>query len=285
MTMNNKLNLFNIGLPTSEDLNTWSKDCIKQRLDHNISGNLIHFVSEAPDYELNENMVALYDFHTNPIKGRYQSVIFDKKAGIILCQKNSRQLINHLLKHKLILGAVLQKKLQKELGFYYRHTISLGEIAYFSLRAHSEKHTSWIGLHHMQTVQQENGRVTFSYQENGYSYNFEFEDCAPNMYKRLGEAITHNHVLGQMLVGYARSHGFHLNLCKCRKNSLVANQEYFYLTKIQNALNLTELAEEAIEEFHRNYGRRCADFFDIKDWQINDHNLIYRLSRRIKSIL
>lgn len=283
--MNNKLNLFNIGLPTSEDLNTWSKDCIKQRLDHNISGNLIHFVSEAPDYELNENMVALYDFHTNPIKGRYQSVIFDKKAGIILCQKNSRQLINHLLKHKLILGAVLQKKLQKELGFYYRHTISLGEIAYFSLRAHSEKHTSWIGLHHMQTVQQENGRVTFSYQENGYSYNFEFEDCAPNMYKRLGEAITHNHVLGQMLVGYAKSHGFHLNLCKCRKNSLVANQEYFYLTKIQNALNLTELAEEAIEEFHRNYGRHCADFFDIKDWQINDHNLIYRLSRRIKSIL
>ena len=283
--MNNKLNLFNIGLPTSEDLNTWSKDCIKQRLDHNISGNLIPFVSEAPDYELNENMVALYDFHTNPIKGRYQSVIFDKKAGIILCQKNSRRLINHLLKHKLILGAVLQKKLQKELGFYYRHTISLGEIAYFSLRAHSEKHTSWIGLHHMQTVQQENGRVTFSYQENGYSYNFEFEDCAPNMYKRLGEAITHNHVLGQMLVGYAKSHGFHLNLCKCRKNSLVANQEYFYLTKIQNALNLTELAEEAIEEFHRNYGRHCADFFDIKDWQINDHKLIYRLSRRIKSIL
>ena len=283
--MNNKLNLFNIGLPTSEDLNTWSKDCIKQRLDHNISGNLLPFVSEAPDYELNENMVALYDFHTNPIKGRYQSVIFDKRAGIILCQKNSRQLINHLLKHKLILGAVLQKKLQKELGFYYRHTISLGEIAYFSLRAHSEKHTSWIGLHHMQTVQQENGRVTFSYQENGYSYNFEFEDCAPNMYKRLGEAITHNHVLGQMLVGYAKSHGFHLNLCKCRKNSLVANQEYFYLTKIQNALNLTELAEEAIEEFHRNYGRHCADFFDIKDWQINDHNLIYRLSRRIKSIL
>lgn len=285
MTMNNKLNLFNIGLPTNEDLNTWSKDCIKQRLDHNISGNLIPFVSEAPDYELNENMVALYDFHTNPIKGKYQSVIFDKRAGIILCQKNSRQLINHLLKHKLILGAVLQKKLQKELGFYYRHTISLGEIAYFSLRAHSEKHTSWIGLHHMQTVQQENGRVTFSYQENGYSYNFEFEDCAPNMYKRLGEAITHNHVLGQMLVGYAKSHGFHLNLCKCRKNSLVANQEYFYLTKIQNALNLTELAEEAIEEFHRNYGRHCADFFDIKDWQINDHNLIYRLSRRIKSIL
>ena len=285
MTMNNKLNLFNIGLPTNEDLNTWSKDCIKQRLDYNINGNLLPFVSEAPDYELNENMVALYDFHTNPIKGKYHSVIFDKKAGIILCQKNSRQLINHLLKHKLILGAVLQKKLQKELGFYYRHTISLGEIAYFSLRAHSEKHTSWIGLHHMQTVQQENGRVTFSYQENGYSYNFEFEDCAPNMYKRLGEAITHNHVLGQMLVGYAKSHGFHLNLCKCRKNSLVANQEYFYLTKIQNALNLTELAEEAIEEFHRNYGRHCADFFDIKDWQINDHNLIYRLSRRIKSIL
>ena len=51
MTMNNKLNLFNIGLPTNEDLNTWSKDCIKQRLDYNINGNLLPFVSEAPDYE------------------------------------------------------------------------------------------------------------------------------------------------------------------------------------------------------------------------------------------
>lgn len=283
--MNNKFNLFSVGLPNNNDLNTWSKDSIKQKLENKIPDELLPFVSVKRDYELNEDMVALYDFHMNPIKGEYQSVIFDKKAGIILCQKNSRQLINHLLKHKLILGAVLQKKLQKELGFYYRHTISLGEIAYFSLRAYSEKHTSWIGLHHMQTVQQENGHVTFSYQDNGDTYNFEFEDCAPNMYKRLGEAITHNHVLGQMLVGYAKSHGFHLNLCKCRKNSLVANQEYFYLTKIQNALNLTELAEEAIEEFHRNYGRHCADFFDIKDWQINDHNLIYRLSRRIKSIL
>ena len=59
----------------------------------------------------------------------------------------------------------------------------------------------------------------------------------------------------------------------------------FYLTKIQNALNLKDLAEAAIEEFHRNYGRQCAEFFDIKDWKIHDHNLFYRLSRRIKSIL
>lgn len=275
-----------VKLPSNENFNTWSKELVKARLTSAVTiEGLIPFIQENNLYQLNENMLVLYDFHENPISGKYESVILDKKDGIILCRKNSRQMVNHFLKHRLILGAVLQKKLQKELGFYYRHTISLGEIAYFSLRAHSEKHTSWIGLHHMQTVQQENGRVTFSYQENGYSYNFEFEDCAPNMYKRLGEAITHNHVLGQMLVGYAKSHGFQLNLCKCRKNSLVANQEYFYLTKIQNALNLTELAEEAIEEFHRNYGRHCADFFDIKDWQINDHKLIYRLSRRIKPIL
>ena len=265
MKMKNKLNLFNVGLPDNEDLNNWSKDLIRQRLETTaITSDLVPFVSE------NSN---------------YQTIIFDKKDGIILCQKNSRQLINHLLKDQMILGAVLQKKLQKELGFYYRHTISLEEIAYFSMRAHSEKHTSWIGLHHMQTVQQEDGKVTFSYQENGCSYNFEFEDCAPHLYKRLAEGITHNHVLGQMLVKYANSHGFHLDLCKCRKNNLIANQEYFYLTKIQNAMNLTELAEEAIEEFHKNYGRHCADFFDIKDWQVQDHNLIYRLSRRIKSIL
>ena len=284
--MSNKLNIFNVGLPYDERFNTWSKELIKQRLEENyISSTLIPYVSEQSNYELNEFMVALYDFRKNPIRGKYQSVIFDKKDGIILCQKNSRQLINYFLKKRLILGAVLQRKLQKELGFYYRHTISLGEVAYFSLRAHSEKYTSWIGLHHMQTVKQGNGTVTFSYQEDDYSYNFEFEDCAPNLYKRLAEGITHNHVLGQMLVKYANSHGFHLSLCQCRKSALIENQEYFYLTKIQNTLNLTELAEEAIEEFHRNYGRHCADLFDLKDWHLNDHKLIYRLSRRIKSIL
>lgn len=32
-------------------------------------------------------MLVLYDFHENPISGKYESVILDKKAGIILCPK------------------------------------------------------------------------------------------------------------------------------------------------------------------------------------------------------
>lgn len=275
-----------VKLPSNENFNTWSKELVKARLTSTVTiEGLIPFIQENNLYQLNENMLVLYDFHENPISGKYESVILDKKDGIILCRKNSRQLVNHFLKHRLILGAVLQKRLQKELGFYYRHTISLGEIAYFSLRAHSERHTCWIGLHHMQTMQQCKKKVIFSCKGNNRVYNFEFDDYAPNLHKRLAEAITHNHVFGQMLVNYANSHGFHLKLCKCRKKNLVADQEYLYLTKIHNILNLKDLAEAAIEEFHQNYGRHCADFFDIKDWQINDHNLFYRLSRRIKSLL
>ena len=286
VNMNRELNKFSVNLPAGRDLNTWSKELVKTRVTDSICTSAFRpFVHENNLYQLNENMIALYDFHKNLLEGKYQSVILDKKEGIILCQKNSRQLVNYFLKHRLILGAVLQKKLQKELGFYYRHAISLGEIAYFSLRAHSERHTCWIGLHHMQTVQQVEDKVIFSHRDNGCTYNFEFDDYAPNLHKRLAEAITHNHVFGQILVKYANSHGFHLKLCKCRKKNLVADQEYFYLTKIQNALNLKDLAEAAIEEFHQNYGRQCAEFFDIKDWKIHDHNLFYRLSRRIKSIL
>lgn len=273
-------------LPSNKNLNIWSKELVKERLTSVVAiEELIPFIQENNLYQLNENMLVLYDFHKSPISGKYESVILDKKEGIILCQKNSRQLVNYFLKHRLILGAVLQKRLQKKLGFYYRHIISLGEIAYFSLRAHSERQTCWIGLHHMQTMQQMKKKVVFSCKVNNCIYNFEFDDYAPNLHKRLAEAITHNHVFGQMLVNYANSHGFHLKLCKCRRNTLVADQEYFYLTKIRNVLNLKDLAEAAIEEFHQNYGRHCADFFDIKDWQINDHNLFYRLSRRIKSIL
>src|SRR5699024_7168540 len=132
-------------------------------------------------------MLVLYDFHENPISGKYESVILDKKDGIILCRKNSRQLVNHFLKHRLILGAVLQKRLQKELGFYYRHTIFWGEIAYFSLRAHSERYTCWIGLHQMQTMQQCKKKVIFSCKGNNRVYNFEFDDYAPNLHKRRSE--------------------------------------------------------------------------------------------------
>lgn len=118
-----------------------------------MTSDLIPFVFENSNYELDESMVALYDFHQGPIRGKYQTVISDKKDSIILYQKNSRQSINHLLKDQVILGAALQKKLQKELGFHYRHIISLREITYFSVRAHSEKHTFWIGLRRMQTIQ------------------------------------------------------------------------------------------------------------------------------------
>ena len=82
--MKNKLNLFSVGLPSNEDLNNWSKDLIRQRLETTaITSYLIPFVSENSNYELNENMVALYDFHQRPIRGKYQTVIFDKKKMVL----------------------------------------------------------------------------------------------------------------------------------------------------------------------------------------------------------
>ena len=88
--MKNKLNLFNVGLPDNEDLNNWSKDLIRQRLETTaITSDLIPFVSENSNYELNENMVALYDFHQRPIRGKYQTVIFDKKMVLFYARKTA----------------------------------------------------------------------------------------------------------------------------------------------------------------------------------------------------
>ncbi len=116
--MKNKLNLFSVGLPDNEDLSSWSKDLIRQRFETTaITSDLVPFVSGNSNYELNENMVALYDFHQRPIRGKYQTVIFDKKDGIILCQKNSRQLINHLLKDQMILERFYKRSCKKNLAF------------------------------------------------------------------------------------------------------------------------------------------------------------------------
>ena len=68
MKMKNKLNLFSVGLPDNENLSSWSKDLIRQRLETTaITSDLVPFESENLNYELNENMVALYDFHQRPI--------------------------------------------------------------------------------------------------------------------------------------------------------------------------------------------------------------------------
>lgn len=98
----------NVKLPSNENFKTWSKELVKARLTSAVTiEGLIPFIQENNLYQLNENMLVLYDFHENPISGKYESVILDKKDGIILCRKNSRQLVNHFLKHRLILGAVL----------------------------------------------------------------------------------------------------------------------------------------------------------------------------------
>lgn len=113
--------------------------------------------------------------------------------------ENSRSWLIICYKRPMILGAVLQRSC-KRTWLYYRHTISLGEInsifqwelilkAYF---------LDWFASYADSTTRR--WKSNFSYQENGHSYNFEFEDCAPHLYKAVSWGITHNHVLGQMLV-------------------------------------------------------------------------------------
>lgn len=75
----------NVKLPSNESFNTWSKELVKARLTSAVSiEELIPFIQENNLYQLNENMLVLYDFHENPISGKYESVILDKKDGIIL---------------------------------------------------------------------------------------------------------------------------------------------------------------------------------------------------------
>lgn len=77
-----------VKLPSNENFNTWSKELVKARLTSAVTiEGLIPFIQENNLYQLNENMLVLYDFHENPISGKYESVILDKKDGIILCRK------------------------------------------------------------------------------------------------------------------------------------------------------------------------------------------------------
>ena len=65
--MNRELNKFSVNLPAGRALNTWSKELVKTRVTDSICTSAFRpFVHENNLYQLNENMIALYDFHKNP---------------------------------------------------------------------------------------------------------------------------------------------------------------------------------------------------------------------------
>lgn len=253
-----QLELLNCGLPQEEEYRNWSRELIKKRIGKN--QKLDKYLCENSQYKINSKMLALYNFAEEPLLGKYFSVIFDAKQGIILSKKNSRQIVHRLIKEKLFLGLTFQKYIDDQLGFQYHHAISLWQVLYFSINGYCAENTDWLSLHQMTEYQsQKNYCKFYSKLVNGNNYCFEFENCERNFSKRLAEAITHNSVIGKAFIEAFEERGLHMHLCSQinQNETLVNNSDYLLPNTMTQAqiICLKEIFDQIVNYWHLHYGQ------------------------------
>lgn len=275
------LNLFEAGLPQLKKSEIWSKKFIKTNILND--EELKPYLCEDSTYAINPHLLALYNFALEPIAGKYKTIIFDQRKGIILSKRCSRQLVHELFNKKLLFGANLQRHIHEMLGFKYHHVISVWQHAYFSLNGYFDQNTDWISLHQMQDYQINGKEIDFITKTGD---KFKFVDCQRYLSQRIGESITHNWILGKILKESFREMGLHLHSCSRLKQNNILHNERFVLE--QKLLNYDEvMLKEIMTKMHEldfeHFGKAISNLFDLNLDQ-NDMRLIQAEVKRNDSI-
>ncbi|QNQ80539.1 hypothetical protein [Lactobacillus sp. PV034] len=273
------LSLYQAGLPQEK---IWSKEKVKRAIVKQ-AGSLAR-MHEDSTYSINPQMIALYDFSQEPLLGKYQTVIFDQERGIVLSRKSSRQLVHDFFRNKLLFGASFQKHINEMLGFKYHHIISVWQTAYFSLNGYFDQNTDWISLHHISDYQVNKQEISFI---TTVGYRFEFNNCCRHLPARLGEGITHNWILGQIIKESLHELGLHLRACKRlkRSSSILDDEAYLMPRRLitYDEVMLKQIITKLEDLDFKQIGRAISHLFDVPVNE-SDLKLLKRISKRQDSI-
>ena len=276
------LNLFQAGLPQVEKKRIWSKKIIESCILED--KDLKPYLHEDSTYALNPHLLALYNFAQTPIAGKYKSVIFDQRKGIVLSKRCSRQLVHELFKKKLLFGASLQKHINEMLGFKYHHVISVWQHAYFSLNGYFDQNTDWISLHQMQDYQVKGNELKFI---SNSGHEFKFKNCQRHLPQRIGESITHNWILGKIIKESFREMGLHLHSCRrlTHGDNILHNERFILEQRIINhdEIMLKEIMTKLQALNFEQFSKAIGNLFDLKLNQ-DDLRLIQAETKRDDSV-
>ena len=139
------------------------------------------------------NTLAFFDFSKNPIMGKYRSLIFDLKDGLVLTKQSTRSISNTLYHYVLVGGQFYQKSTSKSLKHKYMNVISTGTGAFFSLKGHSTSNTDWIALHFLKDYHYSKNKISFTTVSlGGLKLKFTYHDIKRHILDRLRESLHHN---------------------------------------------------------------------------------------------
>lgn len=222
-------------------------------------------------------MLVLFNFAEEPIDDKWKSVIFDKKAGIILTTKTSCQLFSELSRGS-ILSYLHQHQFHKLLQVRHKHVYANGNYVYFSLKGHARYNTDWVSLHHVKCFHKKEDILTI-HTTGDSRYSFTFSDISLDIKHCLKLAINQWYLmkelilkdLGEMGLKYITHH-----------DSILANPDYIMDAKLQYLIKTNSIAKirrQMDEHIALTAAKQLACEWDIDIYPELKQQIITQLKR------
>lgn len=246
--------------------------------------DLQKYLTTRDEYVFNLNTVAVYNYRDQPLAGKYKCVIFDKQDGIILCNLNTKQILNRSVKDGYG-GIIFHKTINDELELRYYHTIAFGHTAYFSTRGYvGNPATDWAGLHNIANYNTRiNNLILDSVPIEGLTYSFTYNSCTPDIGRHLSNALKLNEVSHQLAHDQFEMWGYEgYKKCTLGRSSMLGNHLYRRVHR-RPRITVPELMEVTDCKLQMNLLHTYNDAFGVADPHSN-YKVAYAMSKKIRSV-
>lgn len=266
-------------LPREAEYREWNKQKVADLV--LTDKKLQKYVTTTKEYIFNINTVAVYSFAKEPLAGKYSSVIFDKKDGIILCEISTKCILQRLAMFKLLGGVTIQKIIVRLLGYKYNNVVSLGHSAYFSMHGYTSGVSDWAGLHNMADYSVAEGEIAFkSVSWDNVEYIFSYNDCARHIGSRMKEALHHNQHNHKIIHIFISDMGY--GGCDLDRRSILGNPE-FQMSNVDIKGTCQDISDIAVKDWHLSFLNRFLEEYGVP-MEVSDKDSIYAVSRRKKAV-
>ncbi|MGN1272412.1 MAG: hypothetical protein ACI4T3_04705 [Lactobacillus sp.] len=265
-------------LPTQPEYRHWSKTLVKERVEND---PVIRDITVHDDkYHFCPSTIAIYDFHDEPLLGKYETVIIDTEQGIILCKKPTRSMLHRYSTKVMLSGLSLQKIVARSIGLLSYHSLSLVHLVFFSMHTYTNHNTDWVGLHFFRDFVISDNVIRFvSITIEGYIFVFSFDHHNPCLHQRIKESLVHNATLSYRAHDYHDSIAWACDRTSHKSGSIIFNQNFLPQSRCLIMPSLKHIIDQMVHDWHYIYMKHIADEYDMS-YLIEDHSFFYRAVQR-----
>lgn len=269
-------------LPTDAEYQVWTAQLLRQKVGKD--PKLDKYLVEDKQYCINSETLAVYQFQKQPLLGKYKSVIFDSREGIVLSHRSTSAHLTSFSRKNLLAGLEFQREFANRINLTSHNIIATGRFAYFSLSSYNTGNVDWVSLHQMIKfdISPCKAAVFKTVKNKPVSYIFAFFNCSPFIPGKINDGLYFNHALYELSTAHLEEKsGWKVK--KTRGKSLVDQTDYFHPHPSLENINIKEIIIDLLDKKHARYGRYFAEYYELPQVP-EDHKSIYPSSQRPDSL-